>query len=133
MKQEDGSDTAESKTSYRKSPSASNGKVPAPTTNNTAVPSDARGFLVIYNSMNDNNDDTKHASKALQLLNRYTDKLYRSKGVTCWLKIHTIGHNCLFVESDIESPRVVVDAIYTDLVASTIDKSCLEIVKCWTR
>ena len=83
----------------------------------TPILPNQRGFLLCYNT---NRARGKYVLDALQVLNEHADKLYRSNGKGCYIeekRLMNPKNSPIFIESDIDDPTLLADAIFTDLQA----------------
>jgi len=130
--------TGETKTSDSKE--ASNAKQPKgdtvfklstgePITESPILPN-TKGFLI---SFTEGRHYCAILEGALQLLNEYADKLYRTDGKTCHFE-HKLtndpGCSPIFIETDMEDPAVFANAILEDMKTPSFD---LKKVEHWSR
>jgi len=102
-----------------------------PITESPILPN-TKGFLI---SFGDTRQYCKIVEDSLRLLNEYANKLYRSDGKTCYFE-HKLankpGYPPIFIETDMENPAVLVDAILEDLNTPSFDFKDMDF-KCWSR
>jgi len=84
-----------------------------------------QGFLITYNRLTFARTK-KFGTLAIDLLNHYADKVYRTEEKSCYFKQRSSDLPPVFIETDIADPSILVDAIYTDLLAPA-DRRCEDV------
>jgi len=77
-----------------------------------------QGFSITYGAAEYKleNPTKSFGAEAVDLLNQYADKIYRTEGKTCYFTHRLSDLPPVFIETDVPDPSVIVDAIFEDLL-----------------